>query len=146
MSAAEAASRPSWEVVLAGWVSGSRAPALIEAPAHTREAILAALTAAGAGSDVVPIVIDCASLPIPDKSSLLELLAHKFSFPSWFGGTWDSLADCLSDADGTIVCLLGVDLLPRHVGETAERILQHEVALWERGGAIIVLRDRTATG
>ncbi len=32
-----------------------------------------------------------------DKADALERIAKGLSFPGWFGGNWDALADCLGD-------------------------------------------------
>ena len=37
--------------------------------------------------------------PLP-KKDFLALLARKLRFPSYFGGIWDALADCLGDLAG----------------------------------------------
>jgi RNAse (barnase) inhibitor barstar len=34
-----------------------------------------------------------------DKADLLAALAKGLSFPEWFGGNWDALADCLTDLE-----------------------------------------------
>ena len=34
-----------------------------------------------------------------NKKSFLEKIAHALHFPTWFGGNWDALNDCLTDLD-----------------------------------------------
>src|SRR5688572_29636457 len=34
---------------------------------------------------------------VKEKSALLERIAETLAFPSWFGGNWDALEDCLTD-------------------------------------------------
>lgn len=42
----------------------------------------------------VDVVVDES---VEGKQALLELLAQKLAFPSYFGFNWDALIDCLSD-------------------------------------------------
>ena len=34
---------------------------------------------------------------VPDKEALLQRFGAALAFPSWFGGNWDALEDCLTD-------------------------------------------------
>ncbi|WP_067450643.1 barstar family protein [Actinomadura macra] len=38
---------------------------------------------------------------VRDKGAFLRLCAETFRFPSWFGGNWDALEDCLTDLSWT---------------------------------------------
>src|SRR5262249_6792536 len=35
-----------------------------------------------------------------EKDEILERIAKALAFPSWFGGNWDALEDCLTDLPG----------------------------------------------
>jgi len=37
------------------------------------------------------------------KAALLERIAQALRFPEWFGGNWDALEDCLSEAGGYLL-------------------------------------------
>jgi len=46
------------------------------------------------------------------KDALLERIARALEFPSWFGGNWDALEDCLTDlswlgAEGHVLLIEG---------------------------------------
>jgi hypothetical protein len=52
-----------------------------------------------------------------EKSALLERIARTLAFPSWFGGNWDALEDCLTDlswrdAQGHVLAFEGFQFLP----------------------------------
>ncbi len=68
---------------------------------------------AGSGLRVARIALDGAQ----DKAALLERVARALDFPSWFGGNWDALEDCLSDlswapADGHVLLFEGRPAAP----------------------------------
>jgi hypothetical protein len=55
---------------------------------------------------------------VRDKATLLQAVARVLEFPSWFGGNWDALEDCLTDlswhgAEGHVLLIEGVSELPR---------------------------------
>ena len=52
---------------------------------------------AGSGLKVARIALAGAQ----DKAALLERIARALEFPSWFGGNWDALEDCLADLSWT---------------------------------------------
>jgi RNAse (barnase) inhibitor barstar len=73
-----------------------------------------------------------------DKAELLAALAQSLSFPEWFGGNWDALADCLTDlgwhdADGYVVVLdKAKHFVASHASdwETALEVLRHAADYW----------------
>lgn len=40
---------------------------------------------------------------IADREALFDALAEALSFPDYFGRNWDAVADCLSDAEPTVL-------------------------------------------
>lgn len=40
---------------------------------------------------------------IADREALFDALAEALSFPEYFGRNWDAVADCLSDAEPTVL-------------------------------------------
>jgi RNAse (barnase) inhibitor barstar len=70
------------------------------------------LATAAKSLDFAQATIDFAGCS--DKDDALARFAGALSFPEWFGGNWDALADCLSDlswwpADGYVLLLEHVD-------------------------------------
>lgn len=52
-----------------------------------------------------------------DKTALMDICAHVFELPEWFGRNWDALADCLGDVQhrpGTLVAFSGARFLTEH--------------------------------
>jgi Barstar (barnase inhibitor) len=54
---------------------------------------------------------------VKDKPALLRRIAETLAFPSWFGGNWDALEDCLTDlswceAHGHVLTFEGFQFLP----------------------------------
>ena len=85
----------------------------------------------GSGLHVVRIDIAGAS----DKEALLARLAAALAFPSWFGGNWDALEDCLGDlswisAAGYVLLLEGASGLPLAERGTLVDILASAAASW----------------
>jgi Barstar (barnase inhibitor) len=73
------------------------------------------------------------------KEALLERLALALGFPSWFGGNWDALEDCLGDlgwrtGDGHVVVFSGHQDLPADDLGVLLDVLASSAAYWaERG-------------
>ena len=40
---------------------------------------------------------------VSSKAELLQRIARTLEFPEWFGGNWDALEDCLSEAGGYLL-------------------------------------------
>jgi barstar (barnase inhibitor) len=73
------------------------------------------------------------------KAQILEQLARALEFPSWFGGNWDALEDCLTDlswskAPGHVLLVEGAaDAVKDDLG-VLEDLLASAAAQWaERG-------------
>ena len=66
-----------------------------------------------------------------DKSALIERIARALDFPSWFGGNWDALEDCLSD-------------LSWSSGEGHVLLIENAEASDERGILVDILRSAAA--
>jgi hypothetical protein len=54
---------------------------------------------------------------VTEKNALLRTIAGALAFPSWFGGNWDALEDCLADlswleAHGHVLAFEGFHVLP----------------------------------
>lgn len=62
------------------------------------------ITDALAGSKLALVGIDLAGAK--GKAAILERIAKALGFPSWFGGNWDALEDCLADLAGGHVLLI----------------------------------------
>jgi len=63
-----------------------------------------------------------------DKADALQRIAQALRFPEWFGGTWDALADCLSDlswcpAGGYVLLLEHVDGWRAAAGDDFDTLL-----------------------
>lgn len=70
-----------------------------------------------------------------DKDALMERIARALEFPSWFGGNWDALEDCLTDlswskADGHVLLLEGAAELPADERGILVDILAAAAAWW----------------
>jgi Barstar (barnase inhibitor) len=70
-----------------------------------------------------------------DKDALMERVARALEFPSWFGGNWDALEDCLTDlswskADGHVLLLEGAAELPADERGILVDILAAAAAWW----------------
>lgn len=61
---------------------------------------------------------------IADRDALFDALAEALSFPDYFGRNWDAVADCLSDAEPT---LLRVDA---SMWERAPELARMLVDIW----------------
>ena len=73
-----------------------------------------------------------------DKAALLEALSSALAFPSWFGGNWDALEDCLTDlswhaADGTVVAVAGLGAPGDDLGVLVD-VLSSAAAFWAEQG------------
>ena len=72
------------------------------------------------------------------KAAILEAIAAALAFPSWFGGNWDALEDCLTDlswleADGHVIAFAGLGAPGDDVGILAD-VLSSAASFWaERG-------------
>ena len=69
------------------------------------------------------------------KEALLERVARALDFPSWFGGNWDALEDCLSDlswsgAAGHVLLIEGGADLPVDERGILTDILASAAASW----------------
>ena len=72
---------------------------------------------------------------VAGKEALLERIARGLEFPSWFGGNWDALEDCLTDlswtgAAGHVLLLEGSGELPRDECGVLADILASAAAWW----------------
>jgi len=75
-----------------------------------------------------------------EKDDMLQRIASALGFPSWFGGNWDALFDCLADlswrpAAGHVLLLEHADRLRQEAPEvfdTAVAILQDVAVYWSR--------------
>jgi hypothetical protein len=70
-----------------------------------------------------------------DKGALLARIAGALAFPSWFGGNWDALEDCLGDlswmpAAGYVLLLEGASGLPADERGTLADILASAATSW----------------
>ncbi|HUK05977.1 MAG TPA: barstar family protein [Burkholderiales bacterium] len=70
-----------------------------------------------------------------DKDKLVARVAAALEFPSWFGGNWDALEDCLCDlswmtAAGHVLLLTGAVDVPRVERGTLVDILAAAAASW----------------
>ena len=70
-----------------------------------------------------------------DKDALMERIARALEFPSWFGGNWDALEDCLTDlswskAGGHVLLLEGAAELPADERGILVDILAAAAAWW----------------
>jgi hypothetical protein len=73
-----------------------------------------------------------------DKAAVLDALAAALAFPSWFGGNWDALEDCLTDlswreADGYVIGLAGIGAQGDDLGILVD-ILSSAAAFWGEQG------------
>ena len=74
-----------------------------------------------------------------DKQALMQRIAAALQFPSWFGGNWDALEDCLGDlswskAGGHVLLFEGAADLPADERGILLDILASAAANWmERG-------------
>jgi hypothetical protein len=69
------------------------------------------------------------------KEALLARIAGALAFPSWFGGNWDALEDCLSDlswmpAAGYVLLLERASGLPADERGTLADILASAATSW----------------
>ncbi len=79
------------------------------------------------------------------KTCLLEQVAGALSFPSWFGGNWDALADCLQDLEW-LPATGGWVLLVGHAGgmrSAAPRDFGVFLEVLEEAGGFWSTRERT---
>lgn len=88
----------------------------------------------GTPLDVVRIDLRAAT----DKRRLLDAFAAALSFPSWFGGNWDALEDCLGDlswrkTEGWVL-LLDAAAAPREELETLREVLDACAEGWAAEG------------
>ena len=60
-------------------------------------AVLDALREGGLAAAKVPLK------GAASKQELLERIAQALKFPEWFGGNWDALEDCLTEAGGYLL-------------------------------------------
>ena len=114
-------------------------PAAVQVVDLTPEAADVAVRLAGSlGLNAVRIDLDgCA-----DKAGFLERTAAALGFPSWFGGNWDALFDCLADlswrpARGYLLVFENTSDMHRHAPEaldTAVTILADAAVAWDERG------------
>jgi RNAse (barnase) inhibitor barstar len=94
------------------------------------------------------VVLDTAA--VPDKSAFLELCVEAFDLPSWFGGNWDALDECLRGLDldepaGILVLWLGWATLAEadpDAFETAVEVFRDACVAWkddETPGAVLLV-------
>lgn len=70
-----------------------------------------------------------------DKDMLIARVAAALQFPSWFGGNWDALEDCLCDlswmnAAGYVLLFEGAKEVPLVERGTLVEILASAAAFW----------------
>jgi len=114
-------------------------PAAVQVVDLTPEAADAVVRLAESlGLDAVRIDLDgCA-----DKAGFLERTAAALGFPSWFGGNWDALFDCLADlswrpARGYLLVFENTGDMRRYAPEaldTAVTILADAAVAWDERG------------
>ena len=86
-----------------------------------------------------PLRLAQADVAGSDKSQMLAKLARALEFPSWFGGNWDALEDCLTDlswstAAGHVLLIEGAASAPADDLGVLEDVLASAAAHWaERG-------------
>jgi Barstar (barnase inhibitor) len=89
---------------------------------------------------------------VKDKAALLDRIAQTLAFPSWFGGNWDALEDCLTDlswceAPGHVFAFEGFQFLPAGDIGVLTDVLITAAEFWpERGRsffAVFVDPERT---
>ncbi|NJD31230.1 MAG: barstar family protein [Gammaproteobacteria bacterium] len=79
--------------------------------------------------------LDCVRIDLAgctSKGDLLERVSRALGFPSWFGGNWDALFDCLADLGWRAAP--GYVLILEHAGElraTAPEVFDTAVAILE---------------
>jgi len=98
-----------------------------------RSARADAIVDAARGSDLQVARIDLAGAM--DKEVLIGRIATALSFPSWFGGNWDALEDCLSDLSwlspgGHVLIIEGAQHVPPVERGTLVDILASAAASW----------------
>ena len=69
------------------------------------------------------------------RDALMERVARSLAFPSWFGGNWDALEDCLTDlswssAAGHVLLFEGAGELPGDEGGILVDVLASAAAWW----------------
>lgn len=74
-----------------------------------------------------------------DKAALLSRLAATLEFPTWFGGNWDALEDCLTDptwanAEGHVLLLEGAGALPADERGILRDVLASAAEYWAEQG------------
>jgi len=89
------------------------------------------------GSALRIVRIDLAG--VAGKQALMERFAGALEFPSWFGGNWDALEDCLADlswskAGGHVLLLEGAEDLAADECGILTDILASAAASWAQGG------------
>jgi len=76
---------------------------------------------------------------VAGKAALLERVAQALEFPSWFGGNWDALEDCLTDlawtnAEGHVLLIERAAAVPADDLGVFADVLAAAAAHWaERG-------------
>jgi len=79
------------------------------------------------------------------KEAILRKLARELAFPSWFGGNWDALEDCLADlswssAVGHVLLVEGANAAAADDVGVLQDILGSTAASWsERGRPFFAL-------
>lgn len=73
------------------------------------------------------------------KAQILAQLAGALSFPSWFGGNWDALEDCLGDlswsaADGHVLVIEGAQAAAADDVGVLRDVLASTAAYWSERG------------
>jgi len=85
------------------------------------------------GSALRVAAIDLAG--VMGKEELMARISRSLAFPSWFGGTWDALEDCLTDlswstASGHILLLTNAEALPGDERGILLDVLDSAAAWW----------------
>jgi Barstar (barnase inhibitor) len=109
---------------------------------------IAALRKAAATAEALWLELPLAG--VANKKQFFAACAKQLKLPSYFGGNWDALADCVRDFNwlagkGYVVCLSGQEKFAKSAADdylTALDVLAEAAVFWKgRGTPFIVLVD-----